>query len=406
MLEVDLRERKMTFDDIWMMFRGVLAWFAGDWAWFAAMAAVAVIAWLVFYYPLRIFPPSRSSRREEIVADLKARNIVRTIIGLVLAGFGFVAIFIQSGINFNRDLRQRTDVALTQAIEHLGSREQTPWQTIGSLLLLAKIADQDATYHKLVYSTMAEYLASPDRCRAEADRHADYVISPNHNVAAQIFSDRNLAREPLFGRLYNLEGVCLSKAALFQAKGFRRAWMPQARLFRVDLREADLREADLRGARAGVIYIDEWESMKKEYGSNPIGELIKRNDPYRLSRLWADFSGADFSSASLDGAHLEGANFEKATFVRALMRGTTLDMARLKNADFSSAVLTGAHFNQADLEGATFDGAHVAWADFENATGLTPAMMKKACVEAESSADVAANQPKGTQGIAIPRCPK
>jgi uncharacterized protein YjbI with pentapeptide repeats len=413
----------MTLHDIWVMFYNAGVTLYDILFWPIAVGLVASILWLLFsVWPGRVFPPSRSSKREEIVADLKARNIVRLIIAIALAGVGFVATFIQSTINFNRDLRQRTDATISEnyakAIALLGSSGLERWRTIGSLHLLAKIADQDPTYHRPVFRTVAEYLVSPDRteCKSELDKQSTYAIAPELNIAAQIFGDRNLDHEPAFERLYNLDGVCLSKAALLKAKGFRGAWMPGARLFRVDLREADLRKADLRGAMAGVIYMDTWKSMKQDYGDNPIRELIKRKDPYRLSRLWADFSGADLSSASLDGALFEGANFENATFSGAFMRGTILEMASLKNADFSDAVLTGAHFNQADLTGtkfdgaqmagAEFDGAHVTLTDFRNAQGLDPAKMAKTCVDAENAVQVVKNQPKGLRGISIPECPK
>jgi uncharacterized protein YjbI with pentapeptide repeats len=387
--------------------------------WAAVVGLVVSILWLLFsVWPERVFPPSRSSKREEIAADIKARNIVRLIIAVALAGAGFVATFVHSIISFNQDLRQRTDATISEnyakAIAQLGSSEQARWQTIGSLLLLAKIVDQDSTYHKLVFRMVAEYLISPDRtaCKHELDKRSDYVISPEFNVAAQIFGDRNIHLDPpAFERLYNLDSICLSNAALLRAKGFHGAWMPGARLFRVDLREADLQNADLRGAEAGVIHMDTWGSAQMDYGypdHNPIEAMSngKNPDPHRLSRLWADFSRADFSRAKLDGAGFQGANFEKAIFEGTSMPGARLEMAILRDAVFTDAVLTGAHFELAVLQGATFDGAHVTRTSFTNAIGLDPTAFATACVEAENDAKAKENQPTGITGLSkpIPRC--
>jgi uncharacterized protein YjbI with pentapeptide repeats len=364
--------------------------------WPAAVALVASALWLLFsVWPEKVFPSSRSSKREEIVADLKARNIVRLIIAIALAGVGFVATFMHSVTSFNRDLRQRTDATISEsyakAIAQLGSSEQARWLAVGSLLLLAKIVDEDPTYHNLVYRTVAEYLVSQSQtaCQYQPDIRSSYAISPELNIAAQILADRNLNLDPPRGqRQINLERICLSKAQLLRAQGFYRAWMPRARLYRVDMREANLQEAHLEGAMASVMDIDTWSDKIKEFpdGSNPIKNYLDKDDYNQLSSLWADFSNADFSSARLDSANFQGANLEYAKFYNADLTDAKLNLANLKGGKFDGAIVTRTHFDNV----INFDG-----------TGLA-----KTCVRKDNNGTVKENQPKGLQDLSIPECQK
>jgi uncharacterized protein YjbI with pentapeptide repeats len=277
------------------------------------------------------------------------------------------------------------------------------------------------------------------------------MILPELDAAARLFGERNRDFDPPPDRRYNLEGACLSKAALLEIQGFRHVWMAHARLFRVDLRSADLRNTDLRDARAGVVHIDIWSSIRASYPdpmANPVREMNKDKNYYELSQLRADLSNSNFSSAWLGDASFEGADFHDSTFAGTSLEGTHLEMATLhdakfipnedshpanltdahlamadgedakfnhailvradftgavlKRVDFSHADLTDAVFQNADLEDAIFDGAIVTRTNFENAKGLNVAKIATACVDAACGV---ASQPKGMPGGSIPRCP-
>src|SRR5258707_1118661 len=252
--------------------------------WTALAVAAVWTLWLFIYWPRRIFPPSQSSKREEIVADIKARNDLRMTIAQFLAGGAFVVTFISSTTNFNRDIRQRTDAALAQdysrAIAQIGNSENKRWQTIGSLYLLVKIAKQDQEYHQPVFSTIGRYLVPPAQtgCTDGSDQTSSYTILPELDIAARIYGERNLDLEASGEPRRNLDSICLSDAQLSGVQGFRGAWMRKARLFRVDLRFSNLQNADLREARAGVIHVNTWRSVRDEYPDplvNPVSELIK-----------------------------------------------------------------------------------------------------------------------------------
>jgi hypothetical protein len=52
----------------------------------------------------------------------------------------------------------------------------------------------------------------------------------------------------------------------------------------------------------------------------------------------------------------------------------------LQGADFEGAVLAGANFHEADLRGTNFCRADVSRVNFSDAKGLTPELLKDACV--------------------------
>ncbi len=110
----------------------------------------------------------------------------------------------------------------------------------------------------------------------------------------------------------------------------------------------------------------------------------------RFANLYqSDLSGAVFDRADMAGAFLEETKLDGARMFRTNASGAQLNRASLKNADLrevwlnyahlKDADLTGADLTGADLTGAILSTAQIQGADLSTVTGLTQAMVNRAC---------------------------
>jgi hypothetical protein len=123
-------------------------------------AAFLVAVALIYFVPRYLIPDPSSSKREEIVSVIQARNELRKTGAQLLAGVSFVLTFLLSIYNFNRDFTQRTKQSaadqFSKAIAQ--AKDSNASLAAGGFYLLAQIARDDATYHEAVFRPMAEYL--------------------------------------------------------------------------------------------------------------------------------------------------------------------------------------------------------------------------------------------------------
>jgi len=304
----------------------------------AAIFGLATVIWL----PRFIVPNSSSSKYDEILRVATTRNAVRGTIAQVVAGLAFVATFIQSSHNFDRDYRQRFEQStadlFAKTIPSLSADSTNPWSTIGSFYALGAVAKSDARFRRPVYEALAQYIlttGSPGCDAFSTDSReiieSAFKPSPVIRTATRVFIDRDNSIDDL-DRMFNLAEACLVKGDFLNSGGLSHVYLYRAKLDHADVRHAFVDRSYLIEAKARA----------------------------------ADFQATSFTLTKLAGAVLTGSNFKDATF--------------------SSADLQGAYLQGSDLTGASFSNANLAWADLRGTTGLTLKQLQQACLEDLSKA--------------------
>jgi uncharacterized protein YjbI with pentapeptide repeats len=376
--------------------------------WVVPPAFLVAVA-LIYFVPRHLIPDGISSRREDIVATIQARNELRKTGAQLLAGTSFVLTFLLSIYNFNRDFTQRAkqsaadefSKAIAQVSDARGS------STLGAFYLLAQIAQDDPAYHEAAFKTMADYIVREadrgcvDRKDGQTryrDQTTKFEPSPQVQLIASVFANRTTENDDSW-HTFNLAGACLSRVNWLDVRGGVHLLMSGARLFRVDMRNAVLRGSFLQDAVAGVDLLDELKDRKPKT-SDEIESLW--DDGKTIYR--ANFEGADLSLTSANGADFRGATFARANLEDANWKDVRLEAANMKGATLVGTDLSRAHLAGADLSGAQLDFSHLAHVNFnavklENASllytnlahanlteaiGLTPDQLRKGCVYAEN----------------------
>jgi uncharacterized protein YjbI with pentapeptide repeats len=162
--------------------------------------------------------------------------------------------------------------------------------------------------------------------------------------------------------------------------------MSQANLRRVSFRRANLFGADLGGASLADYHIPNspayWGMLKEAPFTNQSIEFDETDPPPKEPR------SKDVASTV--------SKIPRWQTYRCFI--TDLRHADLRGVDFENAALGGADFRAADLTGANFCGSNVSRANFTEAKGLTPEMLKEACVGYKPEDDegtIKASQPLG-----------
>jgi hypothetical protein len=298
-----------------------------------AIFGLATVIWL----PRSIVPNSSSSKYEEILRVATSRNTVRATIAQVVAGLAFVATFIQSSHNFDRDYRQRFEQStadlFAKTIPNLSADSTNPWSTIGSFYALGAIAKSDERFRRPVYEALAQYILTTGNagCEAYSSDSREVVNAvfnrlPAISTATRVFIDRDNRVDDLY-RMFNLAKSCLVKGDFLNSGGLSHVYLYQARLDGADVRYAFVDRSNLVEVRARA----------------------------------ADFQSTSFDKTTLVGAILTRSNFTDATF--------------------PSANLQGAYLQGANLTGASFPNANLAWADLRGTVGLTLKQLQQACLE-------------------------
>jgi hypothetical protein len=225
-------------------------------------AAALIALALIYFVPRHLIPASSSSKREDIVSVIQARNEIRKIAAQLLAGAAFVLTFIVSTLNFNRDFAQRTsqaaDDSYAKAIAQVSDTSDKQWQTIGAFYLLGELARQNPKYHYPVLTSMAQYLVhvSKDECGTNHDTSLSYKASPRVQLVSRVFADHDVSNDYEWSR-FHLDDACLTNVDLHDAAGLQNLWMPNVRLIRADLRNAKLRGSYFADAVGGIFDVSE-----------------------------------------------------------------------------------------------------------------------------------------------------
>jgi uncharacterized protein YjbI with pentapeptide repeats len=312
-------------------------------------AAFLVAVLLIYFVPRYLIPQSSSSKREEIVSVIQARNELRKTAAQLLVGVSFVLTFLLSIYNFNRDLTQRAKQSTADQFAKAIAQADHPRASsaVGAFYLLSQIARDDPTYHLPVFNTIAEYLVrvAQDECveakdgkRRYKDQTTEFELSSHVQLIARAFADRDVNNDNPW-RTFNLTGACLGRVNWLDAGGGVHLWMPGARLLRADMRNAILREAELTNVVAGVNLLDGFPDLKIETSQ----QLGRRRETDRTIYR-ANFDGADLSST-----HAYLADFRGASFVRANLKNGVWNGAQLQIADWTGANLEGIDLTDAQL---------------------------------------------------------
>jgi uncharacterized protein YjbI with pentapeptide repeats len=315
-------------------------------------AAFLVAVALIYFVPRYLIPDPSSSKREEIVSVIQARNELRKTGAQLLAGVSFVLTFLLSIYNFNRDFTQRTKQSaadqFSKAIAQ--AKDSNASLAAGGFYLLAQIARDDATYHEAVFRPMAEYLVrlAKEECfdgTQYKDQSTKFELSLHVQFIARVFINREVANDDPW-HPFNFEDACLSRVYWVDAGGGVNLYMPRARLLRADMRNAILRKSNLQEVLAGVD-LQTWEDIEKRWDG---GATIYR----------ANFEGANLSLTNAFRANFKGASFARADLEDASWQEAKLQFANMEDANLFGIDLTGAELDGSNLEGARLDFSHLA----------------------------------------------
>ena len=341
--------------------------------WAVLVSAIIGLLFIIFF-PRFVIRKQHWWQSEANLKIMEERNKLRLTIAQIFFGFAFVATFIQSTLNFNRDLKQKADQSVSEqfakAVAQIGDLttaegQKTIWSTVGAFYVLDYIARDNVQYHEPVYRSMVQYILKLSDYQCGSTKYTDpkYRISPELQAIVRIFADRKYQNDSAYRR-FALEHVCLAEAGLLDAEGFYGIWMPGAKLLRGDFRNVTFSKAELSGIKAGFSHNKGWEQRWKGV---PSADLHYAFSPEERVRMIANFEGAKFLNAQLNNARFEGANLSNAKFTDAILRGADFRKANLSKADFTGADLTDAQFTDTIISGAIFHNAMVKPSQLVNA---------------------------------------
>lgn len=334
---------------------------------FAILGLLAIV-----FVPQILVKPSRSSTYESNVSVVTTRNQVRGTVAQIVAGFAFVATFVQSSSNFNQDFRQKTEQntaeLFAKAIFQIKDVDAESWSTVGAFHVLGTIAHSSPPYHQQVFDVISQYILRTGEGDCDNKRYwrSEYRMSPRMLAATRALVDRDTVSD-YRARQFNLDGACFVGAQFKNAKGLSNLFMPKAYFLRADARESNFEESDLGGLNAGIDQYPEWKNAKWDaLTAWEVSQILGRK---RFDWI-ANFERARFKNSVLNGAGFKGANMKDVIFENVSMLGV----------DFRSADLTGAKFEGGNINWTHFNGANIARTTFKKVDGLSLEQLRAACV--------------------------
>ena len=382
----------------------------------------AVVAlFFIYYLPRRLIPATRSSRQEDLIKTVEARNDVRKTYAQLFAGASFVVTFVLSIYNFNRDFNQKARQSAAEQFiktsQFLQETRDAGWTHVNAFEIMAMTARDDSSFNPAVFGTMAQFVLkfSKRSCAKYADEKAGYQMSPELQRIAQIFAGNNIP-DP-WDKQINMSGACLSRAQLRDSNGLQRLWLKDARLIGTEFNNSNLRGSDITNAAGGINLTDWWnpenEARVKRCGYDEVWNLFHSKRVFH----WANFSNATLDAVVANGAHLEGALFYTASMKNsewvdadlsfadlgganlrgAKLKGTNFTGASLKSTWLQDANLAGAKLKRTNLEGADFDNTDVTGVDFRFVRGLRGVQLAGMCKTGKSPI-VSNDHCKNTEG--------
>lgn len=380
------------------------------------MLAGAIVAlFLICYLPRQIVPSTHSSRQDDLIKTVASRNEVRKTYAQIFAGLSFVATFLLSIYNFNRDYAQKARQAAAEQFvktsENVRAKgDKAEWSHVNTFEIMAMTARDDSSFNAAVYGTMAQFIlkASQVACLGK-DGKPGRDIEPTYQMPAelqrivQIFGGNN-APDP-WGAKINMAGACLSRAQIRQSNGLQQLYLKGASLIGAEFVGSNLRHSVLDKVHGGIELVKEWwhdnQVQVEAHGYSAVVDSFYDSGDYH----WVNFQNANLEDVSAIDADLQGAVFYSASMVGSQWRGAKLSFAALPSANLRNAGLqgtelrgadlAGANLKDADLTGAKLVGANLSLAFFAN-TDVTDADFTQTNLEPEqlSGMCVRTGQPK------------
>jgi uncharacterized protein YjbI with pentapeptide repeats len=365
----------------------------------------AVVAlFLIYYLPRRLIPATRSSRQEDLIKTVESRNEVRKTYAQLFAGASFVATFLLSIYNFNRDFNQKARQSAAEQFiktsEYVKAAKKVQWTHVNAFEIMAMTAREDGSFNAAVFGTMGQFIleASKLSCAKNADAKADYQMSPELQRIAQIFAGNNVP-DP-WGKQMNMAGACLSRAQLQDSSGLQLLWLKDARLIGTEFINSNLRGSNIVNAKGGINLTDWWtdqiEVQVKTGGYDAVWNLFNDIGQYH----WVNFRNATLDNVVANEANLEGAVFYSASMMNsqwsradlsfsdlgganlrgAMLNGTIFTSASLQSTSLEDADLTDATLDRTNMQDAFFANTIVTGVDFRSVKGLRRAQLRGMCI--------------------------
>ncbi|WGD53872.1 pentapeptide repeat-containing protein [Bradyrhizobium sp. CB1650] len=404
--------------------------------------ACAVVAlFLIYYLPRKLIPASHSSKQEDLIKTVGSRNEIRKTYAQLFAGASFVATFLLSIYNFNRDFTQRASQSAAdqfwKASTTIKEQKGAEWVHVNAFEIMASVARQDPGFRPAVFQTLAQYIVehSTKACqplpdKRTADTMSTYDMDLTLQRITQVFAGNNLP-DP-YGKITDMTGACLSRARLRDMPGMRLLWLEEARLIGADFYGSDLSGSRLEGAEGGVDLVEDWwvanrgDVLKSVKAGNfrSLQPFFERDRAYH----WLNFENATLENVFAQDANFSGAQFLRARMKNAMLKGANLSFANLQEADLTNVDLSeivhfeGANLQDANLEGAIlsntiledvnlertfFANTNVTLADFESVKNLKRSQLVGMCVDvAPDDLEAIAYWPKLPAGLSatFPKC--
>lgn len=378
--------------------------------WLMLVVAIFTLC-LIYYAPKLIVPSTHSSRQEDLIKTVASRNEIRKTYAQLFAGLSFVATFVLSIYNFNRDYAQKARQAAAEQFVKTSENVRTKgdkleWSHVNTFEIMAMTARDDRSFNAAVYGTMAQFIlkASQVACfgkdhKPAVDVELSYQMPPELQRIVQIFAGNN-APDP-WGAKINMAGACLSRAQIRQSNGLQQLYLRDARVIGAEFVGSNLRHSVLDKVYGGIELVEDWwldnQRQVEAQGQSAVFDLFNGTGEY----YWVNFQDAILDDVSAIEADLQGAVFYSASMVGSQWRGAKLSFAalpgvNLRNAglqgtELLGADLAGANLKDADLTGAKLVGANLSLAFFANTnvtnadflqTNLMPEQLSGMCVAA------------------------
>jgi len=298
----------------------------------------------------------------------KSKNILRMILGTTRAALTTAFILFLFSLGVNRGL----------PFDRSSAAEESP----ADVRRWAAMVFQSVGYRPYADLTEATLSTPPPRGTVWTDETVEKISGAHLNQMNLRFARgyRAFLTNAKLWRV-NLEGAYLSEADL-RGANLREALLRSAILDRAQLTHAvlvsakatganltasDLRFADLSyGTFENAVLSNAKASGASLYAVNLRNAQLLRTDLSRTDMRDTRLEHAVLSFANLEQTDLSSAKLGEANLTGAILKGAILLDADLKKAD-----LRGAFFTGAILRGVELDGANLASADLRGASGIT-----------------------------------
>jgi uncharacterized protein YjbI with pentapeptide repeats len=298
----------------------------------------------------------------------KSKNILRLVLQTLRSALAVCCILFLFSIGVNRGL----------PYDRSAGTADSP----GDVRRWASLVFQSIGYRPYADLTEATLSSAPPRGTVWTEETVEGITGARLNQMNMRFA-RAYKAFLINAKLWrvNLEGAYLSEADL-RGANLREALLRNAVLDRAQVAHAVLVSANATGANfaaADMRFVDlSYGNFENAVLSNAkiSGASLYAVNLRNAQLLRTDLSRTDMRDTKLEHAVLSFANLEQTDLSSAKLSDANLTGAQLKgtillDADLTRTDLRGAYLTGAILRGVIFDGANLAGADLRGASGLT-----------------------------------